>query len=247
MNNNDFLESIKELYTEYLRTHRRSSAKLIPFHGKIAEDLQERLGDEYIVRALGFGNGKEANITGRYMDKRVDITVLKKFKGEEIELGGIAVKSIMTNYSQNSNNYFESMLGETANLRSANKLYFHIVLLPDKLPYFGDKTINNEIKKDIVTKIEHITNHNLDKYIKLSNDNVAEFLHSPNKTLLYLIQTTNKDQSQTVLQSRGEWVDFMSQNLSIKTSNQSFVFGNAITYNDYEKYINKVVYAFKAI
>lgn len=247
MNNIEFINSIANLYTEYLKTHRRSSAKLLPFHGKIAEDLQKKLGNGYIVNSLGFKDGRESNISGRYMDKKVDISVLKKEKDEKVELGGIAIKSIMTNYSQNSNNYFESMLGETANLRSSNKLYFHIVVLPEKLPYFGEKKINNVAVKDIVTKIEHITNHNLDKYIKLSNDNISEYLHSPNKTLLYIIKTTNTDLSQSINMKREEWIEFMKNNLSIQKSSQQFNFGNTIIYNDYEKFINKVAYAFLSV
>ena len=247
MNNVDFLDAIKSLYTEYLKTHRRSSAKLVPFHGKIAEDLQNRLGNNYIVKALGFENGKEACLTGRYLDKKVDISVFRKDKNEEIGLGGIAIKSIMTNYSQNSNNYFENMLGETANLRSADKLYFHIVVLPEKLPYFGEKIINNNKEKDVVTKIEHITTHNLDKYIKLSNDNISEYLHSPNKTLLYIIGTTDNDLNQTINMSRDKWISFMKNNLLIKKSNQIFNFGNTIIYNDYEKFIDKVVHSFLSI
>lgn len=247
MTNDEFIDSITNLYLEYLRTHRRSPAKLVPFHGKIAEDLQNRLGNNFIVRALGFEEGKESNIEGRYMEKKVDISVFKKEGQKDIALGGIAIKSIMTNYSQNSNNYFESMLGETANLRSANKLYFHIIVLPEKMPYFGDKITNGMKEKDIVTKIEHISTHNLAKYIKLSKDNISEYFHSPNKTLLYIVNTTNRDIVETKNKNRQYWSDFMKENLSIKKCDQLFEFGNTIIYNDYENFINKVVHAFLSI
>jgi hypothetical protein len=42
----------------------------------------------------------------------------------------------MQNYSQNSNNYFENMLGETANIRSSNIPYFQIFIIPDEIPYY---------------------------------------------------------------------------------------------------------------
>lgn len=247
MNNSQFLNAVSNLYTQYLDTHRRSSKKLIPLHGKIAEDLQNRLGSEYVVRALGFGEGKEAEIEGRYFEKMVDISVFKKEGNAEISLGGIAVKSVMTNYSQNSNNYFENMLGETANLRCADKLYFHIVILPERLPYFGDKTSNGNKEKDIVTKIEQITAHHLEKYIKLSNDNVSKYLHSPNKTLLYMINTTNTDLSVLRMKKRSEWIEYMKNNLAISTSQQNLSFGNSIVYNDYEKFISKITHAFLSI
>ena len=247
MDNSEFICAIKNLYIEYLKNHRRSPAKLKPLHSKIANDLQNRLGDEYVVKSLGFMDGKESSISGRYLNKRVDISVFKKNNGNDIDLGGIAVKSIMTNYSQNSNNYFEGMLGETANLRANNKLYFHIVVLPESLPYFGEKIINNTMKSDIVKKIEHINVHNVDKYIKLSNDNISEYLHSPNKTLLYVITTTSKDLSQTMYMARDKWVDFMKTNLLIQTSKLTFNFGNAVIYNDYERFIDKVVHSFLSI
>lgn len=83
-------------------------------------------------------------VSGRYFDKKVDISVFKKENGQEIAIGGLAIKSIMTNYAQNSNNYFEDMLGETANLRSNGKLYFQLLVLPEQMPYFGEK---NKIKE----------------------------------------------------------------------------------------------------
>lgn len=90
--------------------------------------------------SLGYGAGQEHKISGRYVDKAVDITIAEN----NIPVCGIAVKYIMSNYSQNSNNYFENMLGETANIRSAKIPHFQIFATPDKIPYF-DKDGN--IKK----------------------------------------------------------------------------------------------------
>ena len=246
MNNNEFLESIKEMYKEYLNTHRRSSAKLLPFHGNIASDLQDRLGEQYKVFSLGYGEGKEKNISGRYMEKKVDISIFKKNGNLLEEIGGIAVKSIMTNYAQNANNYFENMLGETANLRSTQKKYFQIFVLPEVVPYFGDKKIGDIKKKDVVVKNEKLNIDKLNKYLKLSYDNIAEFLHTPNKTLLYLIKTMNPintDNNPT----RDEWVNYAKQNLNIQLSSQSMDFGRAIVYNNYEQFIEKVIHAILAV
>jgi hypothetical protein len=228
MNNAEFLNVLKQSYKEYLRSHRRSNEKLKILHGKIADDLQGRLGKEYEVKALGFGNEQEAVIIGRYINKKVDITVVKN----GFQIAGIAVKFIMTNYAQNSNNYFESMLGETANIRSANKKYFQVIILPEELPYFD--------KEDIITKTEHITRHNLDKYIKLATDNTQLFFHTPNKTLLYVIKTTADDF--TTGQSRTEWLKYMLTNLDIIPSAQPNPFNGdgTIYYNDYDSFIEKV-------
>ncbi|WP_049757049.1 hypothetical protein [Mycoplasma crocodyli] len=90
------------------------------------------LGNDYDVHSLGYGNGKEIKIPGRYIDKTVDITISKN----DSVIAGIGVKFVMSNYKQNSNNYFENMLGETANLRSNNIPYFQIFILPELIPYF---------------------------------------------------------------------------------------------------------------
>lgn len=247
MNNNDFIGCITKLYEEYINSHRRSSKKLLPLHGSISKDLQDRLGEDYIVRSLGFNENREAKINGRYFNKKVDISVFKKDGNNEIALGGIAVKSIMTNYSQNSNNYFENMLGETANIRGAEKLYFQLLILPEYLPYFGEKKINGVKVKDIITNIEHISNHNLEKYLRLSNDNVLDYVHSPNKTLIYLINITDRDLSETKYKNRDEWIEYLKTNLHITESQQNLVFGNSIIYNNYEKYIDKIAHAFLAL
>jgi hypothetical protein len=112
----------------------RSTAKLKPLHGAIAQDIANRLGNNYIVKSQGYGDDKEASIKGRYVDKMVDITI--KDRSTRHDVAGIAVKFVMQNYSQNSNNYFENMLGETANIRTANCPYFQIFIILDKLPYY---------------------------------------------------------------------------------------------------------------
>lgn len=247
MNNTEFIEKIKELYNVYIKSHRRSSAKLVAFHGSIAADLQQRLGKDYVVYSMGFNEGKEKKISGRYMDKKVDVAIFKKVGEKLEEIGGIAVKSIMTNYAQNSNNYFENMLGETANLRSSQKLYFQVLILPETVPYFGDKKIDEVEYKDIVVKNEILNMATLNKYLKLSNDNTDNFMHTPNKSLLYLIKTTDSPVDTSKHPTRKDWIDYLEKNLNIKKSTQKLVFGNAIIYNDYEKFIVKVAHAVLAV
>ena len=78
----------------------RSNAKLKPLHGAIAQDLSVRLGAAYSIQSLGYGDEREATISGRYMDKKTDITIFQEGR----PLCGIAVKFVMQNYAQNSNN-----------------------------------------------------------------------------------------------------------------------------------------------
>jgi hypothetical protein len=107
MTNEDFLRTIETSFTAFLSCGTsRSTQKLIPLHGAIAQDMHDRLGNEYEIQSQGYANGREGIITGRYMNKKVDITILRS----GIPIGGIAVKFVMQNFSQNANNYFENML-----------------------------------------------------------------------------------------------------------------------------------------
>ena len=109
LTNVQFLKVISNSFKEFLKSGTsRSTAKLKPLHGAIAKDLAQKLGPKYQIISKGYKYNYEEIIKGRYMDKRVDITINK---GKNKPIAGIAVKFIMQNYSQNSNNYFENMLG----------------------------------------------------------------------------------------------------------------------------------------
>src|SRR3989339_1862778 len=231
MNNNQFLQIIKLSFLKFLKTHSRSNKKLIVLHGAIAKDIKDKLGDEYKIKSLGLGEGKEGKLDGRYMEKIVDILISKNGN----DLGGIGVKFVMNNYSQNSNNYFENMLGETANIRTNNKDYFQILILPDEMPYYD--------KAGKITKWEKITNHNIDKYIALSKDNTDRYLHTPIKTLLLIIKLPGCDHD--VVITRAKYKSFyldQTQNATVRLSvGISGSFGSAIILNNYEDFIEKTI------
>ena len=236
MNNTQFLAVLKEAFKMYLQTDARSNKKLCILHGEISKDLHERLGDnKYSVYSLGYGDGKEHKINGRYVDKAVDITIAENNK----PIAGIAVKYVMSNYSQNSNNYFENMLGETANIRSAKIPYFQIFVIPDKIPYF--------LKDGTISKPEMISEHNLKKYIKLSDDNTDEFLHTPNKTLVFVVHIQS-DNQRTSFSNKEEYQEFyLNNDFDITVSPLQFSFGNSVIYNDYDTFIQKVAFAIKSL
>ena len=110
----------------------------------------------------------------------MDITVSKNGK----PVAGYAVKFVMRNYSQNSNNYFENMLGETANIRSNSIPYFQIFIIFEKVPYY--KNGGEFLKYDVISE------HNFEKYIALSKDNPDTFYHTPDKTLIVLLNLKEK-------------------------------------------------------
>jgi len=235
MNNSKFLDVLKSSFSKFLETGSRSNQKLKILHGAIANDLSSKLNmpnNEYTVNALNFG--KERNIVGRYIDKNVDITISK----DGAPIAGVGIKFVMGNYKQNSNNYFENMLGETANLRSNNIPYFQIFIVPDKLPYYN--------KHALITKWEAISEHNLKKYMVMSQDNTDVYLHTPNKTLIAIINLSECTEAK--LTCRSSYINhYQHKPFSVTLSPKQFNFGRNVVYNDYETFIRKVVYAILSI
>lgn len=236
MNNEKFLQVIGESFIKFLNTSARSNKKLEILHGAIAKDLSDRLGNEYSVYSLGIGKGKEAKMSGRYMEKTVDITISKK----EADIAGVAIKFVMNNYSQNSNNYFENMLGETANIRANNKKYFQIVVLPEQMPYYD--------KSGLIKKWEKITTNNISKYIKLSKDDEDLFFHTPVKTLIFVVTLPSLDEKGVNNKDKykNHYLNTKDFKLSLSKS-VSGVFGDRVILNDYSEFIEKVVHSIKSI
>lgn len=230
MDNQEFLIVVGNSFKKFLETGSRSNEKLKILHGAIAKDLKNRLGIGYSVQSLGIGNGKEMKIDGRYIDKAVDITILKGTKA----IAGIGVKFVMQNYSQNSNNYFENMLGETANIRCANIPYFQIFIIPDKLPYYkNDGTFQ---------KWEEFSFHNSSKYLTLSQDDIQTSIHTPTKTLLFVIHLPEIKED---IKDKKEYVDYYSNydDMSVRESQMQYgKFSSAVIFNDYEDFASKVVH-----
>lgn len=235
LTNREFLKVISNSFCRFLqRGTSRSTDKLKPLHGAIAHDLHSKLGADYKIFSQGYDVDQETRIQGRYMEKRVDITVTKEGKA----VAGIAVKFVMQNYSQNSNNYFENMLGETANIRANKCPYFQIFIILDKLPYY---------KKDpekSIQKWETFTEYNAEKYVVLSKDDVDLFLHTPNKTLIYVVHIPDRPQ----LSTQKEYMDYYGGlDFSVTISEGTFnTMESAVVLNNYETFINKVYHTILA-
>ena len=236
MNNKQFLKLISKSFIRFLQTSSRSNEKLKILHGEIAKDLEKRLGKKYSIKSYGIGDGKEGFLLGRYINKQVDILISKD--GED--MAGIGVKFVMNNYSQNSNNYFENMLGETANIRTNDKKYFQIFILPDEMPYYTNK--------GKIQKWEKITEKNINKYLTLSKDKVDSFLHTPDKTLLAVIKfpKCSKEEINTRKKYKDYYLGKNSLNINFSDSiNEKF--SSLVILNDYQLFINKIVYSIKSI
>ena len=144
----------------------------------------------------------------------------------------------MQNYSQNSNNYFENMLGETANIRCGHCPYFQIFIILDKLPYYN--------KDKRITKWETFTDHNISKYVVLSKDDVDVYFHTPNKTLIYVIHVPDPEE---IIETGPQYMEYYrthNHRLSL-TKHRYDEFESAVILNDYETFIQKVYHTIMSL
>lgn len=239
MDNQEFCEVITRSFKTFLKTSSRSNEKLKILHRAIAKDLLNRLCVEnknYEIYALGLEGvyGREASLNGRYMDKKIDIAIKL---GDEF-VAGIGVKFIMQNYAQNANNYFENMLGETSNIRSAGFLYFQIFIIPEHLPYYD--------KEGGFDHWEQFSDVHLKKYCALAKDNVHKFYHTPDKTLLVTLQMPP---IAAPLSRRQYGVAYENCD-TLMVGEQCSGFDDPYTsviFNDYETFIRKVTHSILAV
>ncbi len=100
-----------------------------------------------------------------------------------------------------------------------------------------------------ITKWEKITNHNIDKYVVLSKDIIDIYLHTPIKTLLFIIKFPACDHNMITTKLRyKKYYLSKAGNISVRISAGIFgSFGKATVLNDYEMFIKKIVYYFKSI
>lgn len=235
LTNEQFLKVITESFKTYLRKDTsRSTAKLKSLHGHIAKDLAELFGSGYSIKSQGYGDDKEGKIDGRYYPKNVDITVYKKGK----PVAGYAVKFVMRNYSQNSNNYFENMLGETANIRANSIPYFQIFIIFEKVPYYKSK--GEFSKYDVISK------HNLEKYIALSKDDPTAYYHTPDKTLIVLLNLKERANNYKFKGSKeyAEYYNSVIDNVGLITYSNKIkdTFDDSVILNNYSDFIKRTYY-----
>ncbi|CAG8450310.1 11069_t:CDS:2 [Racocetra fulgida] len=249
--NEKFLKCLEQSFLKYLEKGSkgvRGTGKLKILHPHIARDLGNVLGAKYQIFSLDEKQGKEKIIRGRYMEKRMDIAVMK---GEK-PVAGLGIKFIMSNYRQNSNNYFENMLGETANIRTNSILYFQIVICFARSPYFHKE----ENKEKVIKNFERVSLSHLEKYQILSQDDTTIYLHSPLKTLLMLVDfanidceelfknnklKTNSEFIQTV-KEKGAELKFSELEDKQQILDSKVFFKDALIFNDYQKFIKKCAY-----
>ena len=178
----------------------RSNKKLIPIHKFLSEIILGKLKKGYLIKSLGIGDGKEATVDGKYYPKDLDVAV---FKDDKI-IATVSFKFVTSNYQQNANNYFENLMGETANIRRQNIGFAHFLVLRGHTLYYSKNKGNLRGKEK---KIEIISDKHLQKYIKLFND--MDFPHKPDLIGICLLDF-NKNK-------KAEFVNLDNFDFSIKT------------------------------
>lgn len=166
-----FIKAINASFTAYNKKGgARSPKKLIPIHKFLSETVLNKIDKDLSIKSLGIGDGKEAKFDGKYYPKKLDVAV---FKDEKI-IATISFKFITSNYKQNANNYFEQLMGETANIRRQGIAFAHFLVFRGGTPYFAKNKGNLRGKQ---TKTEIIKEKDLQKYVKLFKD--MDFPHKP--------------------------------------------------------------------
>lgn len=222
MNNDQFLSILKSTYINSL-INKSSSKRFDNIYQEIKKDLSIKLGEKFKV------SSDKKNIDGKYYSKKSNISIKK----EDKDLVFVTATYAISNYKQNSINYFEQMMGETANLRANKLAYFNIIILHTKIPYFKS---NGEI-----SRFEDLTSKGLKKYETMSNDYNNSF-HAPDKTLIYLIDNSGCESVRT----RSELIDLMQNTSNIKfeiskISDLNIEMGGNIIINDYQLFLDKIV------
>jgi hypothetical protein len=134
-----FVKALEQSFKMYKLHGARSTAKLKPIHKFVADTLAEIWGKSFEIYYMG-EETKEMTVDGKYYPKDIDITVTKT--GQAIFCLGI--KFVMSNYKQNTNNYFENMMGETANIQATGHLpYAQLIILRYETPYYKKMKLKN--------------------------------------------------------------------------------------------------------
>lgn len=161
---------------------RRSPHRVKYIHYWIRNYVQNKLGDDYKCYShnpLNKNDDKEIKVNGKFYAKNSDITICNN---KDKILGVISVKFILSNYKQNANNYFESMIGECYNLQANKVKYGHIMICPYKIPYYD---ISSNVKK-----IETIKNEDIIKYTELNNSDIK---YKPNMLSFNILKFNTED------------------------------------------------------
>ena len=179
-NQEELLSAIAESFKKYKEFGARSNEKIKPLHRAVSEILSAIWGKDFQIHYLG-EDSKERKVEGQYYLKEIDLTVTHN----DNPVFCLGIKFVISNYKQNANNYFENMMGETANIQAnANIPYAQIIILRHQTPYLD--------KSGRIKKIEIINDNDIKKYLKLFFD--IHHAHRPRYLGIFIINIDDKEE-----------------------------------------------------
>ena len=215
-----FLKVIEESFRKYKEYGARSTQKLKSIHKFVAGVLSEIWGSDCGLHYMCDGN-REFTVEGKYYPKDIDIAITKNDK----PVFCLGIKFVTSNYKQNANNYFENMMGETANIQALGDLpYAHLIVLRHKTPYYK----KNETEEP--SKIEIISNKDISKYLRLMFDHPQA--HRPNHLGIILVDIDEKTGRVNATDLDESFSEEISKCLKGKLSLNRF-FSEIAEYKDY--------------
>jgi hypothetical protein len=228
----NFISAVEQSFKMYKLHGARSTAKLKPIHKFVADTLATIFGQTYTLHFIG-DETKEMTVEGKYYPKDIDITVSKNDK----PVFCLGIKFVTSNYKQNANNYFENMMGETANIQAVGNLpYAQLIILRHKTPYYE----KNETEKP--SKIETISDKDIQKYLNLLFDRPQA--HRPYYLGIQLIDIDESTQSVSFTDVKKNFSEIVSKFLEEKLSLSTF-FKDIESFKDYIE-LNCLFHLFKS-
>lgn len=224
----DFLNAIALSFLNYKAHGARSTRKLEPLHEYVADVLRKIWGRDYSISSLE-PNNKEKVVEGKYYFKKIDVTVTHNNN----PVFCLGIKFITSNYKQNANNYFESMMGETANIQTIPKLkYAHLIIVRKNTPYYKKYDVVNP------SKIERLSHLDLIKYLKLMFD--SPYPHQPYGLCIFPIDINEKTNEATLVKYESLFDDEDSSEYNKKVYSALFYdyFSPETFFSRIEKYKN---------
>jgi hypothetical protein len=216
-----FIKAFEQSFKMYKQHGARSTAKLKPIHKVIADSLAAIFDKTHKLHFIG-DETKEMTVEGMYYPKDIDITVSKNNK----PVFCLGIKFVTSNYKQNANNYFENMMGETANIQATQIPYAQFIILRHETPYYK----KNET--EIPSKIEIVNDKDISKYLKLMYD--KQQAHRPNHLCIQMININEKTGKVTLTDLDKVFSKITAKFLKTRLSPANF-FKEIETYNDYLK------------
>jgi len=223
----EFIKALEASFKAYKDYGPRSTAKLKKIHKYFADLLLGIWGNDFEVFYLGdksLGDKtKEKKVDGKYYPKSIDITIAKNGKA----VFCLGIKFATSNYKQNANNYFESMMGETANIQAIGNLpYAHLVILRQPTPYYKKNS-------KVPSKLEIINDHDIRKYSELIFENPQA--HRPIAMAIPILEVDDN----TMKICFSDLKDFSKHNISILKGKLSLqnLYKEIVEYRNY--YLSK--------